>query len=91
MENLKNFSEALLAIRDGEKVSRLGWNGKGIFLFLVPGSRFVVNRPPLLGIYEEGTVIDYKPHIDMKGVDGTISVWAPSINDVLAEDWITVY
>ena len=43
---------------DGARVRRAGWNGKGMFLFLVPGSTFVVNRPPLLGIYPAGTVID---------------------------------
>lgn len=87
MENHLTFGEALVALKAGKKVSRAGWNGKGMFLFLVPGSTFQVNRPPLLGIYPEGTEINYRPHIDLKGVDGAVSTWNPTCNDVLAEDW----
>lgn len=71
----------------GACVSRRGWNGKGMFLFLVPGSSFLVNRPPLLGIYPEGTPISYLPHIDMKTADGSIVPWLASQTDILAEDW----
>lgn len=88
--NTMNFSIILEAIKNGMKVARTGWNGKGMFIFLVPGSTFEVNRPPLLGIYPEGTQIVYRPHIDIKNVDGTISTWVPSIGDVLAEDWEVV-
>ena len=82
-----NFGEALERLKAGERVCRVGWNGKGMFVFLVPGSTFAVNRPPLLGIYPEGTVINYLPHIDMRTVDGTVVPWLASQTDVLAEDW----
>lgn len=82
-----NFGDALAALKDGKKVSRSGWNGKSMFLFLVQGSEFVVNRPPLLGIYPEGTKIKYCPHIDMKTADGSIVPWLASQTDVLAIDW----
>jgi hypothetical protein len=82
-----NFQGALSALKDGRRVARSGWNGKDMFLFLVPGSHFTVNRPPLLGIYPEGSEIDYRPHIDIKTADGSISTWAPSIGDALADDW----
>jgi hypothetical protein len=71
----------------GNKVCRAGWNGKGMFLFLVPGSQFQVNRPPLLGIYPSGTVIDYHPHVDMKTATGQIVPWLCSQSDLLATDW----
>jgi hypothetical protein len=74
-------------MHNGRKVTRPGWNGKGMFLFLVPGSRFVVNRAPLLGIYPEGTVIDYRPHVDMRTADGQIVPWICSQSDLLATDW----
>lgn len=87
---MSDFSQALLALKDGKKVAREGWNGKGMFIFLVPGSQFKVNRPPLLGIYEEGTEINYHAHIDMKTADGTIVPWLASQTDVLANDWLEV-
>lgn len=88
--DLMNFGDALDELKAGGKVARIGWNGKGMFLFLVPGSTFAVSRPPLLGIYPEGTVVDYCPHIDMKTADNKIVPWLASQTDVLAEDWVAV-
>jgi len=84
------FGEALSALKAGKRVAREGWNGKGMFLFLVPGSTFTVNRAPLLGIYPEGTVINYHAHIDMKTAQDTVVPWLASQTDVLAEDWVEV-
>lgn len=82
-----DFGQALTAIKAGKRVGRAGWNGKGMFLFLVPGSRFQVSRPPLLGIYPEGTTIDYHPHIDMKTAQGYVVPWLASQADLLSDDW----
>jgi hypothetical protein len=81
------FSEALAFLKDGYKLCRAGWNGKGMFVFLVPGSTFTVNRAPLLGIYPEGTFITYQPHIDMRTAQGTVVPWLASQSDLLADDW----
>ena len=83
-----NFSNALNEIKSGNRVARAGWNGKNMFIFLVPGSTFHVNRPPLLGIYQEGTEINYHAHIDMRTADGMIVPWLASQTDLLAEDWV---
>ena len=89
MRNM-SFGEALILLRHGKRVAREGWNGKGMFLFLVPGSTFHVNRPPLLGIYPEGTEINYCLHIDMKTADNQVVPWRVSQTDVLAFDWALV-
>ena len=85
--NRVNFSDALNGLKFGWRMTRDGWNGKGLFVFLVPGSQFKVSRPPLLGIYPEGTEINYNPHIDIRTADGSISTWTPTNADILAEDW----
>jgi len=82
-----SFGRAVEMLKLGRKVARAGWNGKGMFLFLVPGSTFTVNRPPLLGIYPEGTQIDYHAHIDMKTAQGYVVPWLASQADILADDW----
>lgn len=82
-----NFSRALDYIKEGHKVTRSGWNGWGKFIFLVDSSTFQASRPPLMGIFPAGTEISYRPHIDMCAADGTIGVWAPSMSDLMAEDW----
>lgn len=81
------FSEALNYIKLGFRLRRSGWNGKGMFVFLVRGSTFIVNRPPLLGIYPEGTEINYHAHVDMRTADGQIVPWLCSQTDLLATDW----
>lgn len=85
-----NFSEALIFIRNGRKLSREGWNGKGMFVYLVPGHEFVVNRAPLNEFYREGTKITYNAHIDIRCADGHCSVWTPTMYDLLADDWACV-
>ena len=83
----QDFGWAIAQLKDGNKIARSGWNGKGMFVFLVPGSQFQVNRAPLLGIYPEGTEISYRSHMDMKTADGEIVPWTVSQSDALAEDW----
>lgn len=82
-----NFSEALVRTKNGALLRRKGWNGEGMFIFLVPGSTFTVNRLPLLGIYPPGTEINYHAHIDMKTADDKVVPWLCSQTDMLAEDW----
>lgn len=84
------FSEALDRIKNGSRLCRTGWNGKHMFIFLVPGSTFRVNRPPLLGIYPEGTEIQYHAHVDMRTATGEIVPWLCSQTDMLADDWEVV-
>ena len=87
IETALTFGQAIEALKQGKKVARAGWNGKGMFLFLVPGSTFKVNRAPLLGIYPEGTEVNYCSHIDMKTADDKVVPWLASQTDALAEDW----
>lgn len=89
MEENENFEWALSALKAGNRVARRGWNGRGMFVFLVPGSKFTVNREPLLSILGAGTPVEYRPHLDLRAVDGTIGVWVPSSSDLMAEDWFT--
>ncbi len=86
-----DFGYALDVLRQGCRVARAGWNGKGMFLFLVPGSRITVSAGrPLAAHLEVGTEVDYLPHIDMKTAQGGVVPWLASQTDLLAEDWSVV-
>ena len=85
-----NFSDALSKIKDGHRLARAGWNGRGMFIFLVAGSHFKVNREPLLSIMGEGADVTYRPHIDMKDAEGKVVPWLASQTDIMAEDWEVV-
>lgn len=84
-----NFGQAIDALKQGEKVCREGWNGKGMFLILVPGSPSIkpVAGTPYsnAGITEPTNIC---PHIDMFTANGEMQPgWLASQADMLAEDW----
>ena len=58
-----------------------------MYVFLVNGSTFTKKRPPLSTMFEEGTRITYKPHLDMVHADDSVGVWMAVTNAILAEDW----
>ena len=43
-----------------------------MFVYLVHGSEFEVNRAPLNAVFKMGEKIIYRPHIDMKYADGYV-------------------
>jgi len=72
METGKDFSWALEALKDGHRVRRAGWNGKGMWL--------AMQRPDA---YSKMTL----PYIYMKTVQGDLVPWLCSQTDMLALDW----
>ena len=70
-----NFSEALEAIKGGERVSRIGWNGKGMYLEL---------QTP-----DENSKMG-KPYIFIKIVTDELVPWVASHGDLLADDWFRI-
>ena len=85
-----DFGRALHALKSGDRVTRAGWNGKGMFLILVPGSTFPVtaDRPLGKAMPERvGLMMDYRPHVDMFTAQGDMVPWICSQSDMLADDW----
>ena len=86
MSNL-NFGQAIEALKDGKKVCRQGWNGKGMYVLLqVPDEYSKMNRPY---IYMECPNGSTKQFVDTKNEFDRVP-WLASQTDVLAEDWMVV-
>lgn len=92
-----DFGDALRALKDGQRVARAGWNGKGMWLALsCNGTRQV----PADGFWsahnaeharENGGTATVLPSITMKTATGEILMgWLASQTDMLAEDWQVV-
>lgn len=79
---MSGFDEVVRGLKQGRRYQRAGWNGKGMFVFLVAGSTFKVNREPLLSILGEGTEVQYHSHVDMKTATGDIVPWICSQTDL---------
>lgn len=86
-----DFSGALELLKEGKRLTRLGWDGKGQFIFLVPGSRFnVAAGRPMAHVFPIGAELKYRPHIDIYTVQGSVVPWIASQSDLLADDWEVV-
>lgn len=86
LENEMTFGDAIIAIKEGNKIARDGWNGKNMFVFLVPG-QMVFAQSDTAKEYFGADLVPYNPSMVIKNVDNTVSSWVPSCNDVLSEDW----
>ena len=88
--NMMNFGEALKAVKEGKKIARTGWNGKGMFVYYVPAGNYPPSTDIAKGLVDEDGLVPYNAYFAIKNVNGTVSTWVPSVNDCLAEDWIIV-
>jgi hypothetical protein len=82
------FENALARIKTGERLTRTGWNGKDMFVYLQAGSIFRKGQGRNVHLAQmEGDII-VNPHSDMKAADGHIVIgWLASQTDMLAHDW----
>lgn len=72
MEQMENFGTALLYLREGKRMQRKGWNGKGMFIELqTPDAHSKMTLP----------------YIFMYTACGNKVPWLASQTDMLAEDW----
>ncbi|WP_314972813.1 DUF2829 domain-containing protein [Comamonas testosteroni] len=85
-----NFGDAIKELKLGKRLQRTGWNGKGLFIYLVPAASYPVQTGAAKEHFGAGAMVPYAAYLALKNVDETVSTWAPSINDTLAEDWQVV-
>jgi hypothetical protein len=102
MEKL-NFGQAIDLLKQGKRIARKNWNGKGLFVFMqVPStisSNIIPNMQSLpksvkdeFGKRFEAPTMDstikYSNQMAIVNPDNSINGWVPSASDVFAEDWV---
>lgn len=94
MEENQNFGQAIEALKQGKRVARQGWNGKGMYVSLQEGSVIKAENArggAALARKEEADLpneITIGAHLDMRAADGSIVVgWVASQTDMLSNDW----
>lgn len=97
MNKTFGFDTAIRLLKAGNRVAREGWNGKGMWIALTPGSTIGVELArsgAAVAVARErdaGTYITIGAHIDMLAADGALVIgWVASQTDMLAEDWVVV-
>lgn len=85
-----DFGWALDELREGRRVARAGWNGKGMYVCLQAGYpdgiKINTNTAKATGL-PEGVTCRFLPYLMLRTVDGAFVPWLASQTDMLAEDW----
>lgn len=90
-----NFGQAIESLKLGKRVARAGWNGKGMWLALSPGSAALPAErfwaPQNRAFAEQNGPTDVLACITMKTANDEILMgWLASQTDMLADDWAIV-
>jgi len=93
MNSTFGFDTAIRSMKDGAKVRRSGWNGKGMWICLgagteaLPADKFW-NKHSRAFAEANGGHADVLPYFIMKTADNKILMgWLASQTDMVAEDW----
>lgn len=90
------FGEAIALLKEKKRVARAGWNGRGMFLFLVTPRQHADPEEAectldLPGEVAEVWELPQRPVICMKDAQDQVVIgWLASQTDILAEDWTEV-
>ena len=89
-----NFSNALDLLKEGKKIARKNWNGKGMYLVFQKGYPDGIpinaNTAGATGI-PEGTICRFRPYIMMFTAQRDFVPWVASQSDLLEDDWVIVH
>lgn len=88
-ENL-NFGQAIEAAKSGKKVARKGWNGQGMFAYIVPAASYPAQTGVAKEHFGENSLVPYRAYWALKTAQEDVATWAPSGSDSLAEDWVVL-
>ena len=84
------FGEALRLLKQGKRMTRKGWNGKGLSVVYQKGypQGIPCNKQTAEAWgMNEGDLFKCEPYLQISTVDGSHAMWVPSIRDCLADDW----
>ena len=82
-----SFGRAVELLKQGQRVARKGWNGKGMFLLSVKGTCVTEPINDCCGDPQE-VGLPVLDAIYMKTADNKLVPWLASQTDVLSEDWV---
>ncbi|RAK52124.1 DUF2829 domain-containing protein [Phenylobacterium deserti] len=81
-----SFGTAIALLKEGRKVSREGWNGKGMWIYYVPENSYAAQTPAARGRF--GEMVPYRAYIAMVTAQADVVPWVASQTDILADDWV---
>ena len=83
------FGHALFLAKRGLKVARSGWNGAGMFAYIVDKGHYKAKTKAIRGFFEDD-IVPYRAYWAIKPAQDDVTPWSPSGSDTLADDWVVV-
>lgn len=103
MKTGQTFGQAIQALKDGKRVNRDGWNGKGLFVFMQVPSQISKDIVPKMQSLPQSVKDEFQKRFDtpahqidaiyydnqlaLVNPSNLITGWSPSTSDALANDW----
>lgn len=87
MATENSFGWAIKEMVHGAAIRRRGWNGIGMFVYYVPAAEYPAQTGAAKAHFGANGLVPYNAYMAIKGTDGRVSTWAPSVGDCLALDW----
>lgn len=78
------------AVETHGEFARLNFPKPRMFVYLVPASAYPAQTGAAKGHFGEGAMVPYNAYMAIKNANETVSTWAPSVGDCLAEDWSVI-
>lgn len=96
-----SFGHAVAAMKAGHRVARAGWNGSGMFAYLVPAASYPAQTEVAKAYWADrqtphpensvsAIMVPYRAYLALKTAQDDIATWSPSTSDALADDWYIV-
>ena len=85
-----SFGMAVEAMKKGLRVARAGWNGSGMFAYIVPANSYPAQTGAAKAHFGESGMVPYREYMALKTAQDDVATWAPSGSDALADDWVIV-
>jgi len=99
MQKGLNYGQAIEALKNGKRVAREGWNGKGMFVFKqIPAEIGLEIIPKMQSVpqsvkdemLKNGTTLKYTNQMAIVNANGRVDSWVASSSDTFANDWLAL-
>lgn len=82
-----DIGHAIVLMKAGHAVTRIGWNGRGMFVYFVDANAYPAQSPVAKRAFGPDAKVPYRSYLAMKTVDNVVVPWVASQTDLLANDW----
>lgn len=85
-----DFGGALAWLKQGKPVTRAGWGNAKVCVYLVKADSYPARSDAAKAIFGENALVPYGAYLAIVNQDGTVLVFNPGIDSILAEDWYAI-